>query len=153
MADLTGLGSVADFLGKVVDRVWVDPAQRDAAKQKIAELHTSGELARLAADTQVRLGQIEINKIEAASPRFWNSGWRPAVGWVGVISLALVYWPKALLLATVWAVQAYHAIQAGTVLPVYPDLGLMDIIGLLGTLLGVGGLRTAEKMTNTEKNR
>lgn len=86
-------------------------------------------------------------------PNLFISGWRPAVGWVGVISLALVYWPKAVVLTALWTVQAYHAIQGGLVIPAYPDLGLTDVLGLLASILGIGGMRTVEKVKGAEANR
>ncbi len=153
MADITGIGSVLDFGGKLIDRLWPDPAQRAAAQQKLAELHESGNLAALAAETGLAQGQLDINKVEAASPNMFIAGWRPAVGWVGVVSLALVYWPRAIVLCVVWCLQAYGALKTGGPLPVYPDLGLTDIIGLLASLLGMGGLRSIEKIRNAEGNR
>ena len=30
--DITGIGSVLDFGGKIIDRIWPNPAERDAAK-------------------------------------------------------------------------------------------------------------------------
>lgn len=69
---------------------------------------------------------------------------------MGVVSFALVYVPKAIVLCGLWSYQAISVIHgwdghATLVLPSYPDLGVTDIIGLLGTLLGVGGMRTYEK--------
>jgi hypothetical protein len=32
-------------------------------------------------DQQLNLGQMEINKIEAASSSLFVAGWRPAIGW------------------------------------------------------------------------
>ncbi len=136
------LTGILDVGGKLIDRLWPDPAQRDAARLKLAELQKSGELAQLAVD-----------QAEAQSTNWFIAGWRPAAGWVAVISLALVYWPKAIALLVVWCIQAYAAIRSGGALPSYPDLGLMDILGLLGSLLGFGGLRTFEKWSDSEGNR
>jgi hypothetical protein len=36
-------------------------------------------------------------------------------------------------------------IEGGAVLPPYPDMGLTDILGLLGALLGIGGMRSFDK--------
>ncbi len=153
MADITGIGSVLDFGGKLIERLWPDPKQKAEAQQKLAELHESGNLAALAAETGLAQAQLDINKVEAASPKMFIAGWRPAVGWVGVISLALVYWPRAIVLCVVWCIQAYGVLKGGGAIPPYPDLGLTDILGLLASLLGMGGLRTAEKIKNAEGNR
>jgi|SRR5690242_20143993 len=151
--DVTGLGSIFDFGSKLIERIWPDPAQRAQASLELAKLQQSGELQKLANETQLLQGQIDINKVEAASSSKFISWWRPGAGWVGVISLALVYWPRAIVLCAVWCLQAYAALKAGSPIPAYPDLGVTDVLGLLGTLLGIGTLRTYEKRTGTEGNR
>lgn len=65
-----------DVGGKIIDRLWPDPAQRDAAKLKLMELQQSGALAQLAAQTELSKGAAEIVKTEAAGG-FLASSWRP----------------------------------------------------------------------------
>ena len=72
---LDPVSALLDIGGKVLDRVFPDPAQQAAAKLELMKLQQSGELAQLA-------GQMDINKIEAASSSIFVSGWRPAIGWV-----------------------------------------------------------------------
>ena len=36
----------------------------------------------------VAMAQIEVNKIEAASPQFFKSSWRPFIGWVCGVAFA-----------------------------------------------------------------
>jgi hypothetical protein len=104
-------------------------------------------------DAGLLMGQMEVNKVEAASASFWTSGWRPYIGWVGGTALGLVYIPKALAMTGIWVYQAYVILHAWNgagpvpVLPVYPDLGVTDLIGLVGTMLGMSGLRTKEKLS------
>ncbi|HXC38763.1 MAG TPA: 3TM-type holin [Burkholderiales bacterium] len=107
---------------------------------------------------QINLAQIEVNKVEAASSNWWTSGWRPGVGWAGVGALVLVYWPKAIVLTLLWTYQTFSLVHgapdvAKVVLPAFPDLGVTDLLGLLGSILGIGGMRTVEKVTGTEGNR
>lgn len=66
-----------DVGGKLIDRLWPDPAQRDAAKLKLMELQQSGALAQLTAETELQKGAAEIVKAEAASGSFLASSWRP----------------------------------------------------------------------------
>jgi hypothetical protein len=138
---------------------------------KAALAGLSGEdrvkLAQIDADLQthladngiaLELAQLKVNEEEAKSADRFIAGWRPAVGWVCVASLALVYWPKALMLAALWCYQAIAMIHAApaaaaVVLPAYPDLGLTDVLGLLGAMLGLGGMRTMEKLKGAEGNR
>lgn len=52
MAAFDPVTAVLDIGGKLIDRLWPDPAQREAAKGKLAELQKSGELARMANETE-----------------------------------------------------------------------------------------------------
>jgi len=40
------------------------------------------EAALLAADTQLTIAQVEVNKVEAAHNNIFVSGWRPLIGWI-----------------------------------------------------------------------
>lgn len=145
------VGPLLEIAGKVLDRVIPDKAAAEKAKADLAVQLATEEF-------QTQLAQIKVNEEEAKSPSLLIAGWRPAVGWVGVISLALVYWPKAIFLSSMWIWQAWLVVHnaadpAHIALPPYPDLGVTDILGLLASILGVGTMRTWEKVTNTEGNR
>jgi hypothetical protein len=45
------------------------------------------DLEQALIDQATDLAQVDVNKIEAASSNLFVSGWRPAVGWVGVLGL------------------------------------------------------------------
>jgi hypothetical protein len=77
-----------DIGGKVIDRLWPDPAQAAAAKLSLATMAQTGELARLTADTDLAKAQVAIDTIEATKDSMFVSGWRPMVGWVCVAGLA-----------------------------------------------------------------
>ena len=66
-----GLGLLDTFIGKFVK-------DKDLAAKLMAEAQTQ----EMTGEIQARLGQIEINKVEAASSSLFIGGWRPAVGWV-----------------------------------------------------------------------
>jgi hypothetical protein len=74
-----------DVGGKLIDRLWPDPAQRDAAKLKLMELQQSGALAQLAAETELSKGAADIVKTEAASSNFLTASWRPITMLVFVV--------------------------------------------------------------------
>ena len=116
---LLGLG------GKLIDKLIPDPAARDAAKLELLKLQQSGELAAM-------LAQTEINKVEAANPSVFVSGWRPAIGWVCALAMGYQYRLRPFLVAFY---------------PVLAFPGLDDNLWqLLAGMLGLGGLRTFEKM-------
>jgi hypothetical protein len=97
----------------------------------------AGELAQLNADLQPATGQIEVNKAEAASQSLFVAGWRPAIGWVcgAAIAFKFILGPAAV----VGMAMAGHPIT----LPVF-DFTEMSTILL--AMLGLGGLRTVEKV-------
>ena len=105
----------------------------------------------------IRLGQIRINEAEAKSGSLFVAGWRPAIGWVAAVSLALMYIPKAVVMTYVWTRQCLHVMDGspdimGMQIPPFPELGAMDIIGLVMSLLGIAGMRTYEKYKGVNNN-
>ena len=91
-------------------------------------------------------GQIQVNIEEAKSTNMFVAGWRPAIGWVAAASLALMYIPKAIMMTYMWSLQCLVEIEANSgVIPTFPDLGAMDIIGLVTSMLGIAVMRTYEK--------
>lgn len=115
---------------KVIDRLWPDPAQAAAAKLELFKLQQSGELA-------VITGQMEINKAEAANPSVFVAGWRPFIGWVCGAACAWnwIGLPMAKALAV------YHQVPFAL-----SPADLSEMMPVLIGLLGLGGLRTVEKI-------
>lgn len=147
-----------DIGNSLIERLWPDPNIAASEKRKLAEIAQRGDMAELQGKIQIMLAQIEVNKIEAKSKSLFVAGWRPAVGWTGVIALAAAYIPKALVLTIMWTWQCVMVLKGWDgngvlTLPVYPDMGVGDILGLLGSILGVGGMRSYDKGkgTSTEK--
>lgn len=126
---LDPFSAVAGVVGKVIDRVFPDPVKKAEAILELEKLKQSGEL-------QILMGQIEINKIEAASSSKWTSGWRPAVGWVCVAGLAMVF-----LIAPIGE---WGTALAGRPTP-FPKLDIQELMVMLAGMLGLSGLRTFEK--------
>ena len=134
------------------------PGIVSAVRDTTDHLHTSDEERRAAdleerkLDQQLPTGQQEINKEEAKHASVFVAGWRPAVGWVCAASLGLYYVPKAVMLTALWAYAAARVVWAwdglGSIpaLPPYPDFGIADLLGLTFSMLGMAGLRTAEKV-------
>ena len=127
---LDPLSALLDIGGKVIDRVWPDPAQQAAAKLELFKLQQSGELAQIA-------GQMEINKVEAANPSVFVSGWRPAIGWICGAGFAVQFVVGPL---AEWGSALYgHPVK-------FPPMDTGTMMPLLLGMLGLGGMRTAEKI-------
>lgn len=145
MASFDPVSAVFEVGGKLIDRLWPDPALRDAAKLKLVELQQTGELAKLAANTDLAKGQLGINLEEAKSTNWFVAGWRPAVGWCCGIGFAYaaVIEPIARFASTV--IFGY----AGD----FPAIDTSLTIQVLFGILGLGAMRTYEKKQGAEGNR
>jgi hypothetical protein len=126
----------------IIERIWPDPEQQAKAKQALDELHQRGELAEMAAAAGLDQQQIEVNKLEAANPSLFVSGWRPALGWICDIAIAVYFIPRFVIGMVFWSKLAW---DAQGVLPPMPEMGVSDILGLIATLLGSSWLRYKEK--------
>jgi hypothetical protein len=113
----------------LIDRLFPDEHAQAAERQR-----AQVELLQLAqADN---LAQIEVNKVEAQHTDRFVSGWRPGAGWVCVAGLAYTFLAQPLL---AWG----SSIQGW---PVPPVLDIEALMILLGGMLGLGGLRTFDKV-------
>lgn len=133
--DIVGL--VANIGGKVIDRIWPDPAQAAAAKLELFKMTQTGELAALAAETDRAKGQLAVNQVEAANTNIFVSGWRPFIGWVCGIGLATQFLLGPFL---TWGAALVGKMAA------FPTLDMGTLLTLLLGMLGLGGMRTMEKL-------
>jgi hypothetical protein len=132
---------ITDLIGKVIDRVIPDPVQAAEMKLKVATLEQNGELAQLTAETDLAKGQIDVNKVEAASSSTFVSGWRPYVGWV--CGTALAYAGLIEPIARFIAQVIFHYVGAFPVLDT--EITLQVLLGLLG----LGAMRSYDKKRGT----
>ena len=121
-----GIGEIIGAVGKIADDLTTSDKERMAA-----------ELDAYKAESDRMAGQIEINKIEAASSSLFVAGGRPAVMWI--CALALSY--AALIEPVARFVAKVCFAYAGDFPVIDTDITLQVLLGLLG----LGTLRTAEK--------
>lgn len=121
-----GIVDAVEGVGNVVDK-FVETADEKRAWEQIK--------ARMAQEPQ--LAQIELNKVEASHRTIFVAGWRPAVGWICAAGLAFTFIVNPIIQWTTG--------QAG---PALPTNVIFELI--LG-LLGLGGLRTYEKLKDKTK--
>ena len=121
----------------IIDKVIPDAQAAADAKLRAMELAQKGELAVLDADLRLALGQMEINKAEASTDRF-RGGWRPATGWCCVAGLAYQFLIQPLL---PWTVALF-----GAQVPPLPAIDNETLMVLLTGMLGLGGMRTFERI-------
>ena len=137
----TILGAVVDVAGKVFDRIFPDPVQKAQAQLELFKLQQSGELAELNAEVQLATNQTEINKEEAKSTDRFVSGWRPFIGWICGSGLAVQF--------IVGPMVTFGAHLAGATID-FPALDMGTLLTLLAGMLGLGTMRTFEKVKGTK---
>ncbi len=122
--------ALLDIGSKVIERIFPDPAQAASAKLELLKLQQSGELAIMAAQT-------DINKVEAGSASLFVSGWRPAIGWVCGAACAWnwIGLPMVKVALGLLAIKLELA-----------PANLTEMLPILMGMLGLGGLRTLEKV-------
>lgn len=124
-------------IGTLVDKLFPDPQAAAAAKVQVMEMAQRGELAQLDAELKLATGQMEVNKTEAASGSLFVSGWRPFIGWTcgAAFSYKFVLAPALAFALTA----AGHPITL-------PVLDFTEMSTVLLGMLGLGGMRTVEKI-------
>lgn len=132
MGFLSKIVGVRDVVGVATD------AAKDVASIVDEFIETPDEKRR--AQLQPLIAQQIQNRIEAASGNWFNSGWRPFIGWVCGVSLGLYYIPQFFLASLLWLKMSWDA-GALVAYPASPD----SLLELVFALLGMAALRTYEK--------
>jgi hypothetical protein len=142
---------IANTVGKVVDGGMdiIKKLVPDKDKQIQAEMELRNLGIQIAAEAtkmehEERMGQIEINKIDASSQDAYQRRARPTTLWICNIALFYVFigFPIAewlLKISVLWTTKL-----AGITPPPLPDAEYLLIV--LGALLGFGGYRTFERV-------
>jgi len=133
-----------DIGSKIIDKIWPDPAQANAAKLELLKMQQSGELAQLTANTDIAKGQMAINQTEAVNVNWFVSGARPFIMWgCGVAMLyAAIFEPIMRFVAMV--VYKYQG--------PFPVIDTMLTTQVLLGLLGLGTMRTYEKKNGVARS-
>jgi len=126
------IGPVAGLLDKFIE----DKDQKNQLAHEVATMASrhAQELAK---------GQLEINKAEAAHRSIFVAGWRPFIGWTCGVALMAHF---VLFPATDFIV-AYM----GYNVPPMPAFDMDSLMTVLLGMLGLGGMRSLEKMKGVSK--
>lgn len=132
--DLTGFGALFDFGSKILDKVFPNKAEAEAAKLKLMEMQLNGELAMI--DKQLSAIIAEANSADK-----WTSRARPAFMYVMyIMMLSSIPFGIAFVISPQEANNFVTGFQA--FLGAIPD-SLYDVF-MVG-FLGYTGARTIEK--------
>lgn len=123
----------------ILDKLIPDVNERERQKAELTKMAMNGELEYLKADVALAVAQIEVNKVEAAQPGLFKGGWRPAAAWACVFA-GIVYPMIRTLLP--WGLQVAGIANV----PPLPPLDGTEAMTMLFGLLGLGGMRMAERI-------
>ena len=112
-------------------------------KQAQAEAKAKIESELIAAANTALQAQLEINKAEAEHKSLFVAGWRPFIGWICGLSIFWAFLGQPIL---GWLMVA-NGIEA---LP--PAIATDRLFELVLAMLGIGGLRTFEKLKGVARN-
>lgn len=127
---LTGFGEIATTIGGIVNKFLPDKSQED--KDALTR-----ELAQMQFDQAIIQSQTDTNKAEAGNGSVFVAGWRPFIGWVCGSAFAWAY--------VVGPMIVYLAKLLGSHLDL-PALDLSQLSPVLMGMLGLGAMRTVEKV-------
>lgn len=126
--------SVSTFLDGIMKRVLPEKMSDEAAAKMRQEI----TLAVLNGQLQPILAQLQVNAKEAEHDSVFVAGWRPFIGWVcgAAFAYTFVLQPFAVfvVVAMKWAA------------PPIPALDMMPMLTVLGGMLGLGAMRSYEKV-------
>ena len=139
---ISGLFSAAQSL---IERFFPDPEKKAAAQLELLKMQQTGELAQLAAETDLAKLQIQTNVEEAKSTNWFVAGARPFIMWTCGVALAYVsiVEPVSRFVAKVWFGYVGD----------FPTIDTNLTMQILMGILGLGAYRTVEKIKGAEGNR
>ena len=119
-------------IGNIVDEVYTSEEEKLSKAEVMLKLNQKPHLA-----------QSEINKIEAQHRSIFVAGWRPFIGWICGVNLLYLVCLRDWIS---WAVTIF-----GLDIEPPPPIGIDITIELVIALLGLGSLRTFEKLQGRSK--
>lgn len=135
--DITGIGSLISLGTTIIDKIWPDKTEADKAKLRLFELQQAGEFKELEATLEVSRQQTAVNVAEAQSGDNFRGGWRPFVGWVCGFGLGYAAIFRPLIIGLVRIQHPEFDL---------PEAGGETLTTILLGMLGLGGMRTFEKV-------
>jgi len=125
------LSAVLPSVMEVAGRFLPEDKEKRAAAEREIQAKLTDSLA------QVDLAQLGINKVEAAHRSMFVAGWRPFIGWTCGVALMYTYVLQPILV--------FGLAQAGYLVEL-PKMDLGELMPVLMGMLGLGGLRSWEKV-------
>lgn len=120
---IIGLGEVANLADSIVNKIWPDAseAQKNALTLELSKMQA----------------QTDTNKVEAGNASVFVAGWRPWIGWICGSAFGWAYVGQPIFFSIL---AAFHGVY------VAPSIDLSNLSPVLMGMLGLGAMRTVEKV-------
>jgi hypothetical protein len=129
------LDALLNIGGKILDKVFPDPAQAEQAKLKLLEMQQNGELAKIAADTAEQQELTKRQQADMASDSWLSKNIRPGT----LVFILFVY--SAFAMMSAWDIEVNN--------------NYVELLGQWGMLIMsfyFGG-RTLEKIMDMKRSK
>lgn len=130
------ISAIMPSVMEVAGRFLPEDKEKRAAAEREIQAKLTDSLA------QVDLAQLGINKVEAAHRSMFVAGWRPFIGWTCGVALMYTYVLQPILV--------FGLAQSGYLVDL-PRMDLGELMPVLMGMLGLGGLRSWEKIKGVAK--
>lgn len=128
------IGPILELGKGIIDRFLPDPAEKAKAELELFKMTQEAEMKEV-------LAQLEINAKEAQNPSIFVAGGRPFFMWVGGAGFGY-----AIILQPIFT---WFARIQGWADP--PEINIDLLWPVVAGLLGIGGLRSIEKVKGVSK--
>jgi hypothetical protein len=120
------IGAVLDIIKGPLDKLIPDKNKRQEFEHAVTMSVYNSDLS-----------QMEVNKVEAAHHSIFVAGWRPFIGWTCGTALALDFLVRPI---AQWIILIFEKVV------ILPTLDTSQLMPILMGMLGLGTLRTYEKL-------
>lgn len=138
LSNLLGAGDVVRAVGDSLDKLFTSDDERLEKRLEIVKAEREFSLSAMQILEKSDERQADTNIEEIRSGSLFMAGWRPAIGWIGVLALAyqFVLYPFLLWL---------HISETPP-----PPLDAGVLFSMVTGMLGIGAMRSFDKMQETD---
>ena len=152
------ISSIIDVGITLIDKLFPDKDKAELEKQKLRNLNDAAAIAAKVKELeaiyelalQTDKNQTTINKAEAKRDSLFIAGWRPFIGWICGIAVAFNFLLTPIINQLLTVLYNYGSIEKLTLIT---SLDMSELWTVLLGMLGLGGLRTYEKLKNVARKK
>lgn len=138
LGNLLGAGDVVRAVGDSLDKLFTSDDERAEKRNELVKAERDFSLAALQVLEKSDEKQADINIEEARTGSFFIAGWRPAIGWIGVLALAYQFVLYPFLLWLNISPNPPPPLDAGV------------LFSMVTGMLGIGAMRSFDKLQQTD---